>query len=495
MSFFNFGGSSVNNEIQPEEDSNQDEVAATSTTPSTASPISPMPDDETPLSESNEAPPGTETSCMHFQVRSKLGWVAWKEREASLYALFERSFAATRCEMKFSESMEEFGFEVEVPNDEVPKFQKFFKSKTLIQEIDYLHGIDPVITKWRDPPCPNRLTLELPHQARLVNLKKTLGSTLKDTNVRSSIEVLNNRFKSLEQVGQARDREVDAIKAQFVHMQTTLVQRLEDIQTRSLNRMNELINSKLEAIQKDILTTIREDLAVMDIELPDPAAKGAVVVVDKEVGVIPQEPNPELVRQQTVIQELAERVGVSDKQYAEAEADRQLLRSRVAAADQQVSALTTERQELDVELRDVRSQLTELQTEHAALRKLLMKSAQIETERDELKKLIEAQKEELTREFEVEKERIQKQIATERAALREEFPAKQPLREVLDDEHGLTEVRQPQKQGSEIGSFAVPVVDIPSKADAPDIGEAVQKHAVDVVDIRTDGDDPWKDSA
>ncbi|KAI8917792.1 hypothetical protein DFJ77DRAFT_457837, partial [Powellomyces hirtus] len=120
------------------------------TSATTTSPTSPQTEDETPLTESAEAEVGAQTSCMHFMVKSKLGWIAWKEMEATLYSIFERAFGATRCEMKFSESLEDFGFEVEVPTSEVEKFQKFFKGKALAQEIDMLHGIDPTVTSRRD---------------------------------------------------------------------------------------------------------------------------------------------------------------------------------------------------------------------------------------------------------------------------------------------------------------------------------------------------------
>lgn len=48
------------------------------------------------LGDVPEAKDGTDTQTMHFSIKTHLGWIPWKERESSLYHLFERSFAATR---------------------------------------------------------------------------------------------------------------------------------------------------------------------------------------------------------------------------------------------------------------------------------------------------------------------------------------------------------------------------------------------------------------
>ena len=80
---------------------------------------------ETLLGESLR--PGQSCSTFHFQIHSSLGWITWKDREAALYMyvflsnnyrLFERAFAATRCELKISDSLDEFACEVEIPNDQ-----------------------------------------------------------------------------------------------------------------------------------------------------------------------------------------------------------------------------------------------------------------------------------------------------------------------------------------------------------------------------------------
>ncbi|KAJ3391030.1 hypothetical protein HDU92_000187 [Lobulomyces angularis] len=83
-----------------------------STSPIEMENISPL-DEAVPALIINE-----ETTTMHFLCKSKLGWIAWREKEASLFSLFERAFSASRCELKFGESMDEFGLEIEIPNNQ-----------------------------------------------------------------------------------------------------------------------------------------------------------------------------------------------------------------------------------------------------------------------------------------------------------------------------------------------------------------------------------------
>lgn len=42
--------------------------------------------------------------------------------------------------------------EVELPNDQVAKFEKFFNGKALGIEIDKIHGIEPALCPWKDVP-------------------------------------------------------------------------------------------------------------------------------------------------------------------------------------------------------------------------------------------------------------------------------------------------------------------------------------------------------
>ncbi|KAI8609061.1 hypothetical protein BC830DRAFT_1152508 [Chytriomyces sp. MP71] len=54
-----------------------------------------------------------------YRIFFQLGWMAWKDREALLFALVVCVFGCSRGEMNFFESLTEFGLELEVPNDQV----------------------------------------------------------------------------------------------------------------------------------------------------------------------------------------------------------------------------------------------------------------------------------------------------------------------------------------------------------------------------------------
>jgi hypothetical protein len=41
--------------------------------------------EKTDTREENTLYPGQNTCCIHFEIKSSLGWIAWKDREAALY--------------------------------------------------------------------------------------------------------------------------------------------------------------------------------------------------------------------------------------------------------------------------------------------------------------------------------------------------------------------------------------------------------------------------
>ncbi|KAI9090016.1 hypothetical protein DFS34DRAFT_597814 [Phlyctochytrium arcticum] len=334
-------------------------------------------EDDIPMEEVDAALPGTETSCMHFLVRSKLGWIVWKEMEASLYAMFERAFAATRCEMKFSDSMEEFGFEVELPNEQVEKFTKIFKSRSLELEIDRLHGLDPLLTKFKD--------------AKLQNLKKTLGTTLKDTDVRSSLEVLHTRFRALEAVGLNRDKEINAIQEQFNYMQTTMNQRFESVQKRFQTKMEDAVWKKMQNVEKDIRASVQEDLAVLNL---DPMAAhrtegGEAAAV--AAAVTDTKPKVETTADEKIAG-LTERTEAAERRLADVEKEREAyqkreddLQNKLAVAQYEISRLSPIRSPSGAEILPAgttKSETDDDKNEKAAQAEAAL--AEIRSERDAL---------------------------------------------------------------------------------------------------------------
>lgn len=74
-------------------------------------------------------------TTFQFVAKSRLGWVAWKETEASLYRLFELAFDASYVELRLTDSLSEFAIEIEIPTAQAPRFSKLFRGKLLAAEI------------------------------------------------------------------------------------------------------------------------------------------------------------------------------------------------------------------------------------------------------------------------------------------------------------------------------------------------------------------------
>ncbi|KAJ3248014.1 hypothetical protein HDU78_002448 [Chytriomyces hyalinus] len=143
---------------------------------------------------------GTPTTCVHVAFQSKLGWMAWKDREASLFVLFERVFGCVSVVLKFTESLDVFGVEMEVPNDQVVRLEKELKTKYLLAEIDKIHGLSPAM---KAPDC------------KVLRVSKTMGSGVSSDSIKSSLESLQARVNALRNCGNARKKEVDAISEQW----------------------------------------------------------------------------------------------------------------------------------------------------------------------------------------------------------------------------------------------------------------------------------------
>ncbi|KAJ3092050.1 hypothetical protein HK102_011256 [Quaeritorhiza haematococci] len=120
-------------------------------------------------------------------------------------------------------SSDEFALEIEIPNQEVEKFEKLFKGNVLPQEIDRIHGIEPSLSKYRD--------------VKLMRLKKTQGSGTRgaDGITRSSLEVLQRRIEALEACNSRRWKEVRGIQEQLSAQELVIGKRIEDSQDKIFN--------------------------------------------------------------------------------------------------------------------------------------------------------------------------------------------------------------------------------------------------------------------
>ncbi|KAJ3076395.1 hypothetical protein HDU98_003650 [Podochytrium sp. JEL0797] len=150
---------------------------------------------------------GTPTTTVHIAFYSKLGWMVWKDGEASLCSLFERAFGCLRVEVKFTQDLDQFGLDLELPNTQVAHLEKQLYKKHLLAEIDKIHGLSP---SFRNPDC------------RVLRTTKSLGSGVCRDHTKSSVESLQSRIDSLQNCSKGRRREVDAIVEQWNAMQDNM---------------------------------------------------------------------------------------------------------------------------------------------------------------------------------------------------------------------------------------------------------------------------------
>ncbi|KAJ3219374.1 hypothetical protein HDU67_001593 [Dinochytrium kinnereticum] len=152
----------------------------------------------------------------------------------------QRGFAATKAAIKFNDSLDQFGLEIEVPNEQVANLEKQLRGRSLLQEIDRVHGISPAL-KVSD--------------ARVLKVTKSLGSTIKSQNTRSSIESLQNRLKALEACGQNRIKEVKAITELWTALQTQVTGRMSLIEEKVSAKPE-----RLGKIEGEIVERLTEEL-------------------------------------------------------------------------------------------------------------------------------------------------------------------------------------------------------------------------------------------
>lgn len=170
--------------------------------------------------------------------------------------LFERGFAATRSELKISDSLDVFAMEVEIPTDQESKFNASFKGKTLAREMDKLHGIEPALCSWID--------------AKLANLMKSGGSTSVGTSgislfneERSSVNVIKARIEMLEKCSASRAREVTGISELSVNIMDSMTKKFDDLSHRIDCKVYEKCGAQFDAAEYRIFKVLRDELSFL----------------------------------------------------------------------------------------------------------------------------------------------------------------------------------------------------------------------------------------
>ncbi|KAJ3109450.1 hypothetical protein HDU97_006695 [Phlyctochytrium planicorne] len=149
----------------------------------------------------------------------------WKRHDDGPHSLFfqngvdvlegsrsKRGFAATRALIKFNDSLDQFGVEIEVPNEQV----------------------------------------------KVLKITKTLGTTVKSQAIRSSIESLQNRLKGLQICGQQRLKEVQGIVELYGALKAQITSRLTTMEEKASQKPERLAKIEGEVVEK--LTTELRDI-------------------------------------------------------------------------------------------------------------------------------------------------------------------------------------------------------------------------------------------
>eukprot|EP00842_Homolaphlyctis_polyrhiza_P002653 jgi/Hompol1/3389/HPOL_003238-RA len=149
-------------------------------------------------------------------------------------SIFERAFAATRCELKFSDNLEEMAMEIEIPTSQIEKFTKHFNKDTMAAEIDKIHG-------------------ETDRSEAIIGIDLIICE--------HSIESLVSRVAALENVGNMRDKEVSAIHDCIVAFINETQNKFDALSDRIEQKFYESCESKFEIIESRILAVIRDELS------------------------------------------------------------------------------------------------------------------------------------------------------------------------------------------------------------------------------------------
>ncbi|EGF84076.1 hypothetical protein BATDEDRAFT_85450 [Batrachochytrium dendrobatidis JAM81] len=155
-----------------------------------------------------------------FLAKTKLSWQIWKETEPELFWLFERTFRAWRCTVKFTGEECLYLVEVELPQDQANRVEKAIKDGTLAIEMDKIHGIDPILHKGKKDVKLFKFQVSLA-PAQPVNVES-----------RKTIESLEKRLLELELNERARSIDLRVIMRDLQFFQLEMHKTMEELQKK-----------------------------------------------------------------------------------------------------------------------------------------------------------------------------------------------------------------------------------------------------------------------
>ncbi|KAJ1342816.1 hypothetical protein BSLG_002635 [Batrachochytrium salamandrivorans] len=160
------------------------------------------------------------TTLVRKELNASFGWQIWKETEPELFWLFERTFRAWRCIVKFTGEEHQYLVEVELPQDHAARVEKAIKDGTLAMEIDKLHGIDPILHKGKRDVKLSKVQISLA-PAQPVNMES-----------RKTIESLERRLMELELNERARSIDIRVIMRELQFFQVEIHKTFDDLEKK-----------------------------------------------------------------------------------------------------------------------------------------------------------------------------------------------------------------------------------------------------------------------
>ncbi|KAL2919844.1 hypothetical protein HK105_200761 [Polyrhizophydium stewartii] len=157
---------------------------------------------------------------VQFLAKTSLSWQIWKETEPELFWLFERTFRAWRCVVKFTGDEHSYLLEIELPQDQAARVEKAIRDGSLAIELDKIHGIDPVLHRGRKDVKLSKFQVSLA-PAQPVNLES-----------RKTIESLESRLLELELNERVRSIDLRVVMRDLQSFQIDMYKRFEDLEKR-----------------------------------------------------------------------------------------------------------------------------------------------------------------------------------------------------------------------------------------------------------------------
>jgi hypothetical protein len=177
----------------------------------------------------------------NLKAKSSLGWIVWKEKEASLIRLLERIFMAVKVHLEFTKEYNEFMIQVLAPSNQAKRISTYIKGGQLQDEIDKIHGA---------------------YKDVVLSFGITPGES-GEFKGKSCQDVIQERVKALTDIDFTRKREINALDTQFEALRDHADGAMSDFEERYQKKLETMCLSKFDRMEKQILEIVDKDLKIL----------------------------------------------------------------------------------------------------------------------------------------------------------------------------------------------------------------------------------------